>query len=227
MNLPKFFADAPVIRVRDELSRLLGAPADGVLEYRYVDAVRLAGHSCPTVAGAYLMARAALRALYPDELPERGGIAVRMPEPEWEGTSGVTAQVLTLITGAAADNGFKGIGGRFARDGLLEFAPGSGREGTAVRFRRLDTGAVVAVELDAKTIPVEPAQQVRLAAILRDCADEPQRAAFAASWQERVRRLLLEHADDPAVIRVRPVASENQDIDDANKETRTAVEPLR
>ena len=211
MHLPNFFSDAPVIQVRDELSRLLGVPADGVIEYRYVDAVRLAGHSCPTVAGAYLMARAALLALYPGELPERGGISVRMPEPEWEGTSGVAAQVLTLITGAAADNGFKGIAGRFARDGLLAFASSPGREGKAVRFRRLDTGAMVAVELDVSSIPVEPAQRARLAAILQDCADKPQRAAFAASWQERVRCLLLEHADDPAVIRVRPVANENQD----------------
>ena len=212
MKFPDFFADAPVIRVRDELSRLLGAPSDGLIEYRYVDAVRLAGHSCPTVAGAYLTARAALQALYPEELPERGGIGVRMPEPEWEGTCGVAAQVLTLITGAAASNGFKGIAGRFARDGLLEFASSPGREGSAVRFQRLDTGVGVAVELDVTTIPVEPAQRARLAAVLQDRADETQRAAFAASWQERVRCLLLEHADDPAVVRVRPLAGGNQDV---------------
>ena len=31
-------------------------------------------------------------------------------------------------------------------------------------------------------------------------------ARFGAAWQERVRRLLIEHADDPAVVSVRPVA---------------------
>ena len=71
---PAFFSDAPVIRVRDPLAAFLGAARDGVLEYGYADAVRLAGHSCPTVASAWLMARAALRELFGDALPERGAV---------------------------------------------------------------------------------------------------------------------------------------------------------
>lgn len=65
MKHPAFFDEAPRIVVRDPLADLLGAAEGGLLEYRYLDAVRLAGHSCPTVAGAWLMARAALRSLYP------------------------------------------------------------------------------------------------------------------------------------------------------------------
>ncbi|PTQ80006.1 hypothetical protein C8R21_12045 [Nitrosospira multiformis] len=42
-------------------------------------------------------------------------------------------------------------------------------------------------------------------AILEGHANDLQRGAFAQAWQERVRRLLLEFADDPDVIRVRPV----------------------
>ena len=110
MTFPDFFNDAPVICLRDPLADLLGAAADGVIEYRYEDVVRLAGHSCPTVAGAYLSARIALRSLYADAMPERGGITVHMPSPETEGTTGVVAQVLTLLTGATAQGGFKGIG---------------------------------------------------------------------------------------------------------------------
>ncbi|SCX83008.1 FmdE family protein [Nitrosospira sp. Nsp13] len=203
MNFPDFYEQAPVVLTHDPFAATLGASRDGVLEYHYEDAVRLAGHSCPTVAGAFLMGRAALAALYPDEPAERGAIAVHMPAPEKEGTTGVVAQVLTLLTGAAADNGFHGIQGRFKRRGLLSFA--DHREGDAITFKRLDTGTSVAVSLDVSLVPSDPAQGGRLAAILQDNADDSQRAAFAEAWQERVRRMLLEFADDPRVIRLTPV----------------------
>lgn len=54
-------------------------------------------------------------------------------------------------------------------------------------------------------MPPDPAQGERLAAILEGDATDLQRAAFAQAWQERVRRLLLEFADDTHVIRVRSV----------------------
>lgn len=204
IELPDFYERAPVVRTRDPLAALLGASRDGLLEYRYADAVHLAGHSCPTVAGAFLMGRAALAALYPDGPAERGGVTVRMPAPEDHGTTGVVAQVLTLLTGAAAANGFHGIGGRHARKGLLRFA--AHPEGEAIAFQRLDTGAAVQVELDVALVPGEPAQRERLMAILQDRADAAVRAAFAEAWQARVRRLLLELADDPRVVRVRAAA---------------------
>jgi hypothetical protein len=200
MSFPDFYEKAPVVRTRDPFAQMLGAAQDGMLEYRYLDAVRLAGHSCPTVAGAFLMGRAALTALYPGEPAERGNIAVRMPAPEDEGTTGVMAQVLTLLTGAAADNGFHGIQGRYRRKGLLNFAPQ--REGEAITFTRLDTGQSVAVSLNVSLVPGDPAQGSRLAAILQDRADDAQRLAFANAWQDRVQRLLLEFADDPRVVHV-------------------------
>lgn len=107
MNFPDFYQLVPTVRTYDSFAAVLGAARDGVLEYHYADAVRLAGHSCPTVAGAFLMGRAALSALYPDRLAERGNIAVRMPAPEDEGTTGVIAQILTLLTGAAPTMGFR------------------------------------------------------------------------------------------------------------------------
>lgn len=203
MNYPDFYEQAPIVRTRDPFAEMLGAAPDGVLEYHYADAVRLAGHSCPTVAGAFLMGRAALATLFPDEPAERGAIAIHMPAPESEGTTGVTAQVLTLLTGAASDNGFHGIQGRFRRKGLLSFA--ERREGEAISFKRLDTGAGVTVSLDVSPVPSDPAQGARMAAILYGNADDAQRVAFANAWQDRVRRLLLEFADDPRVIRVTPV----------------------
>jgi hypothetical protein len=200
MNYPAFYDRAPRIAMRDPLAALLGAAEDGLLEYSYVDAVRLAGHSCPTVAGAYLMARTALRALYPYQPAERGGIAVRMPAAEDEGVTGVIAQVLTLVTGAAAANGFHGIGGRFARQSLLTFSASSGA--SAVQFSRRDNGAAVAVELNLVTVPAAPDLRELMLAALHPAASAEQRAAFAQAWQGRVQRLLLDHADDPQVLQL-------------------------
>lgn len=205
MHFPDFFDQAPVVRVHDPLAALLGAPADGIVEYRYADAVKLAGHSCPTVAGGFMVGRAALAALYPGEPAERGGIGVTLPAPEAAGTTGVTAQVLTLLTGAAADNGFKGLGGRFVRNGLLHFAERADEAG-AIHFRRLDNDASVYVRYDPSPVPMEPALRERLMAVMQGRADTDGLAAFARGWQARVRALLLEHADDPAVVQVRTQA---------------------
>lgn len=200
MHLPAFYSHAPRVLVRDPLAELLGAADGGLIEYGYADAVRLAGHSCSTVAGAYLMARAGLRTLYPDTLPERGGVVVTMGAAEVEGTTGVIAQVFTLVTGAAANNGFHGIGGQHARHNLLRY--GGGDRNSIAGFRRADNGDSVHLSLDLSAIP--PAPQLRelmVRALAADATGE-ERAAFGSVWQDRVRRLLLEHADDPNVIRV-------------------------
>lgn len=89
--------------------------------------------------------------------------------------------------------------------GLLSFA--DHREGEAILFKRLDTGASVAVELDVSWVPGDPAQSGRLMAILQNRADEALRKTFADAWQTRVKRLLLEFADDPRVIRITPIQS--------------------
>ncbi|MFO1507318.1 MAG: hypothetical protein U1F23_09695 [Lysobacterales bacterium] len=198
MGFPAFFGLAPRVMLRDPLAEFLGA-ADGPIEYGYVDAVRLAGHSCPTVAGAYLMARAALLGLYPNSPGERGGVAVTMRFPESEGTTGVMAQVFTLLTGAAGANGFQGLGDRFARRGLLDYGID---QRTLARFRRLDNGVTVGVSLDLSRVPPVAGLRTLLGRAQAADATDAERAAFGAAWQDRVRRLLLEYADDPDVIRL-------------------------
>lgn len=200
MALQAFFDQAPRITLSDGLAAFLGATDDGLIEYRYADAVRVAGHSCPTVAGAYLMALAGMRALYPDDVPERGGVEVLMAGAEDEGTTGVIAQVFTLITGAAAANGFHGIGGRYTRHGLLRY--GGQLPGFIARFRRADSGASVRLGLDVSGVPASPQMRMQMARAMQPDASDEDRHAFAQTWQDRVRRLLLEHGDDPAVIRV-------------------------
>src|SRR5574340_1822296 len=137
MHTPAFFDAAPAITVVDPLAETLGAAEGGVIEYRYVDAVKLAGHSCPTVAGAWLMTRKALASLYGDELPVRGMIKAEFRDGQADGVTGVIANVVGLLTGAAQSGGFKGIGGKFDRRNLLHFDAGISGE---IRFTRLDTG---------------------------------------------------------------------------------------
>ncbi|MGH7121253.1 MAG: hypothetical protein ACREFP_20055, partial [Acetobacteraceae bacterium] len=60
MDFPAFFAEAPTITLREPMATFLGASPGGTITYCYADAVKLAGHSCPTVAGAYLMVRKGL-----------------------------------------------------------------------------------------------------------------------------------------------------------------------
>ena len=201
MSLPSFYAKVPPLVVRDGLADFLGAADDGLLEYNYADVVRVAGHSCPTVAGAWLMACAALRNLYPDGPAERGEIEVTMSAGEDEGTTGVIAQVFTLLTGAAANNGFQGIGGRFRRYGLLHY--GQSQPSAIARFSRRDTGAAVEVSMDMSPVPAAPTMRSLMMRAMSPDASAEDRAAFASVWRERVERILLEHADDPAVIQVR------------------------
>lgn len=205
MNLPDFYAQAPIVKTFDPLAQLLGAADGGLLDYTYADVVRLAGHSCPTVAGAFLSGRAALRALYPEGPAERGMIEVLMPAPAYHGTTGVVAQVLTLLTGAAGENGFQGLGGQFARNGLLQFA---GRhESDAIVFRRLDNHHSVSVELDTASVPGDPRMRELLTAIVQGSASADDKQAFAKVWQDRVRRMLLNFADDERVIKLTRIAA--------------------
>ncbi|MFZ3041343.1 MAG: hypothetical protein WA108_06040 [Thiobacillus sp.] len=85
MSFPEFFAAVPRLALHDPLADILGAAANGLVEYGYTDAVKLTGHSCPTVAGAYLMTLKALAKPYPDGYPERGGIKVELKAAQPDG----------------------------------------------------------------------------------------------------------------------------------------------
>jgi hypothetical protein len=203
MAFPDFFADVPALRLHDGLAQLLRASDDGVIEYHYADAVRRAGHSCPTVAGGWHSARVALRHLYGDELPERGAISVYLNGTEAAGVTGVIGQVLTLVTGAAAANGFHGLGGRHVRSHLLHYAQG---DVAGARFKRNDTGAEVEVEIDTSPVAGDPMMRPLMQLTLTGQANAAQRREFGRLWQDRVRRLLIDHADDPEVVKVHALA---------------------
>ena len=113
MEYPSFFDSVPAIELHDPLAELLGATEKGLVAYRYVDAVKLAGHSCPVVAGAWLLTKHSLATLYPTGIPQRGNILVETRDEYTSGTTGVTANVIGLVTGAAGHGGVHGLVGRF------------------------------------------------------------------------------------------------------------------
>ena len=49
MIYPQFFNKIPTIKLQDDLASFLGAFEDGIIEFSYLDIVKSAGHSCPTV----------------------------------------------------------------------------------------------------------------------------------------------------------------------------------
>ena len=118
-----------------------------------------------------------------------------------EGVTGVIASVAGLITGAANDGGFKGLAGRFERRGLLRFGVAMAGE---IRFTRLDNGSSVELAHFPQAVP----RPTGLADLMRNAlapqADAATRDAFAEAWQGWVRTILIEHADDPALITENP-----------------------
>lgn len=203
MTLPAFFARVPRLRLHDPLAEFLGAAEHGILDYGYEDAVKLAGHSCPTVAAAYALGCQALTALYPDELPERGGVRIDFAQPLEEGVTGVTAAVLGLLSGAAQAGGFKGLAGRFVRRELQHFAQ---EQPLALRFTRLDSGAAVDAQADLSLVPPAAEMPALMGRCMRGEADAAEQRLFGQLWQQRVERILLEHWGDARVFRVAPLA---------------------
>ena len=117
------------------------------------------------------------------------------------GTTGVIASIATLLTGAAAETGFGGIGpqGRFSRRDLLTFgAPIAG----LMALTREDNGARVELELNASIVPFPAEIQTLMPKAVSGQANTEELARFGALWQSRVRAMLLEHADDPQMLQI-------------------------
>ena len=202
MRYPDFYDEAPRITLYDPLAKFLGAAEGGILEYRYIDAVKAAGHSCPTVASAWLMTLRALEALYPKDIPERGAIRADFRHESTSGVTGVIANIVTLVTGATHDTGFKGLAGRFDRRQLLFF---NAEVRDEIRFTRRDSGAAVEVTAHLERVPGDPRMGELMAACITGRATDEVQREFGRLWQARVRAILVAHAADPAVIALRAV----------------------
>lgn len=183
MIYPEFFNKIDKIKLKDDLANFLGATEDGIIEFSYIDVVKTAGHSCPTVLGAYLMTLEGLKALYKDELPKRGEIKIEYSSKVEDGVAGVISNVMTNITGATTNTGFKGIMGLFSRNNLMSFESDIN---SSVRFTRRDTNESVDVVYDPSEIPADSRMKELMQKSISKTATSEESLEFAKLWQKRV-----------------------------------------
>ena len=199
MNYLPFFDEIDKIRVYDDLAKFLGVNSDGIIEFSYLDIVKSAGHSCATVAGAYLIALKGLEALYGDELPKRGDIKIELKKITTDDNTGVVGSVLSNITGATVDYGFGGIPtGKYNRRGLLFFGADIDSD---VCFTRLDTGDKVYINYTPQKV-VKP-MAILMSAIKPDAKQEDIES-FPTRFQEMV-KTVFDNAN--SVIEIKKVQS--------------------
>ncbi|OYR57571.1 hypothetical protein [Halorubrum halodurans] len=185
--------DVEPIRVRDPVAEALGVLKPGapfVITYR--DAVKEAGHSCPTASGAYRIAQLGLDALYPDSDPVRSEIEVQAAGPRDDATYGVMSRIVSHVTGATEDDGFGGLAGGYGgRRDLLRFdALDPDTPDPTFRFRRTDTDATIEVTYHVSKLPDGGPAIGNLQQILDGSASDQQREAFADAWHRRVQIVL-------------------------------------
>jgi hypothetical protein len=186
MNYPKFYDTIESIKVVDPLSRALGAFENGEYEFNYVDVVKSAGHSCPTVAGAYLITLEALRVLYSGELAVRGNIKVEFEEKMQDGVAGVIGNIISQITGATDTSGFKGLQGKFARHSLMHF---DSDIDSSARFTRLDNAKSVDVFYNPSSVMPNPDMQIIMQKMAEGTVTKGEVKEFGILWQDRVKRI--------------------------------------
>jgi formylmethanofuran dehydrogenase subunit E len=212
MNYPKYYDEVDSITLYDPLAQILGTFDDGLIQFKYMQVVKSAGHSCPTVAGAYLITLAGVNALYPQDedenaeeiLPVRGHIKVEFKEALTDGVAGVIGNVISQITGATDKSGFKGLNGNFARHGLMDY---NSDIKSSARFTRIDNlgKKVKSVDVfyDASSVGGNPKMQPLMQKVMMNQASQEEAKEFGELWQERVKKILIDNKED--VIRVETV----------------------
>jgi hypothetical protein len=195
----EFLKEVKPIRFKEPLAETLGAvKGEGaILEYTFVDVVKMAGHACPTVAGAYLSCQKALEALYLDEIPVRGEITITVYGEPDEGVYGVIAQVFSFLTGAAPASGFRGLGHKFKRKDLLRFSPGEiDSQAMCFEFKRLDSGKAALVKFYPQQVPFPEEKTKRMGELLEkviwEAARDEEKREFQELWTGKVKDMLLE-----------------------------------
>ncbi|REA00950.1 hypothetical protein DEQ92_19350 [Haloferax sp. Atlit-6N] len=185
--------DGDPIEIRDPVAEALGVltPGDPFV-VTYTDAVKEAGHSCPTASGAYRIVQLGVDALYPDEYPIRSEIEVQAAGPRDDAAYGVMSRIISYVTGATEDDGFGGLAGGYGgRRNLLHFdAFDPDTAAPTFRFRRTDTDETVEVTYHVGDVPDGGPAIGNLQEILDGSASNQQREAFADAWHHRVQVVL-------------------------------------
>ena len=201
-----FFNQVEPITLIDPLAFALGASDAGEpYVYYYTDIIKYSGHSCPAVSGGYMMAKLGLKELYGDATPVRGEIKVTFKGAPDEKVNGPISQVVSFITGAAGDTGFKGMQGKFSRYNLMMYEndnPSANGILAEAIFERMDTGKKVSVAYNSSAIPSNPEMGKIMPLLISGKASKEEIIKFGNLWQERVRVVLLETPKDAFIVKV-------------------------
>ncbi|MBI5236509.1 MAG: hypothetical protein HY886_09730 [Deltaproteobacteria bacterium] len=200
-----FFALVEPIRLKDPLAYVLGAQDEGEeFVFHYADAVKLAGHSCAAISGAYKLTAKALQALYGDQTPVRGDIRVLIKGAPDDLAYGPQAQVISFITGASGKTGFKGLGGAYARCNRLAFDAKDTQFNQFI-FQREDTGKAVRISYNPQALPQDNRMGKLMPLVLRGMAGKEEKELFFSLWQGNVKRILLEDDNYPGLFKVEAI----------------------
>ena len=194
-----FFAEIEPIKLIDPLAETLGVvAANNEIYYYYPEIVKYAGHSCLAVSGAFMMCKIALKKLYGNETPIRGEIKVNFKGDEELNVNGPISQVVSFITGAAPNTGFKGLGGKFSRYKLLSFLkdvePYKGIT-AEVDFERIDNGKKISISYRPNLIKKDPLMGKLMELVLSGKASDKEKIMFGNLWQSGVKEVLTNTPD--------------------------------
>ena len=199
-----YITDVAPIMMIDPFFQIFGQSQDAV-PYYYEEAVKLAGHSCGAISGAWTITKKALEILYPDgEIPVRGQISVEAPGAENEWFVGVFGEVITYITGASPHTGFTGVefgqaNDLFVRRNKMVYTTEPTKQLPPFRewiFTRIDTGKKVGIRFNLVIIlPIPTPGRVAMGktmAMGEASADDA--ADYIEYWNDRT-KFVFEHAD--------------------------------
>ncbi len=202
-----FFDKVEPIKLKDPLAFVLGAiDRDEPFVFKYADAVKLAGHSCPAVSGAYKLTQIALKKLYGKETPIRGEIKVKMRGGVDYKANGPISQVISFITGACGGTGFHGLGGgMYSRHNLLTFddenLPNDPRAVCSVVFQKSSDGKAVEVTYSNYMLPSDPGMGDLMPHAVRQTGTDEQIKEFGNLWHDRIKIVLLNPPEGMFVVK--------------------------
>lgn len=163
------------IGVYDPFSEFLQGETE---EFRFdvtlLDVVRFSGHACPSVVGAFLLAKRATEILFPEtNVVVRGDVRVETAASVLSGATGPMTNVFSYILGAWAESGFPGLRGQFVRRGLMRFDRPEVPDG-CFRFQRISTGVSVDLRYESARVPFS------------DIPGEP----FQRTWRRKIEEII-------------------------------------
>ena len=191
-----FFDKVESIRIKDPLAIALGAmDKSEAFVFTYTDAVKFAGHSCPAVSGAYKLTQLALKSLYGSETLIRGQTRVTFKGGIDYKVNGPISQVVTLITGASGESGFKGLGGgRYNRQNLLSFDETQEADEDAVCtviFERMDNKKKIEISYSNYMLPANPKMGDLMPLAVTGKGTDAEIKEFGELWHERIKTVLM------------------------------------